>query len=124
MRIAVQILAILAIFALLAPDLRWARPTAATDAAETCSCPPNACRCPGHRHVNGHHDCCAMADGGCGVHAPDTYFISTLAMMIYMPAAHVWRAPAMPSAFDSASARLALLPSHGRIPDQPPRANA
>jgi hypothetical protein len=119
MRTAAKILAILAICALLAPELRWASPTAA---AETCSCPPNACMCPGHHHAGGHREMCAMANGGrCGVHPPDNYLASTLNSLVYMPTEHVWWAPAIRATFDCAKARLTLLPSHARIPDQPPR---
>jgi hypothetical protein len=122
MRIAIQILAILAIAALLAPDLRWAFPTAP---AEACACPPQACMCAGHHHASGHPEMCAMANGGrCGISAPDDYLSSTLGMMIYMPIVHTWSNPVVQSFFDSRNAANQPLPSHARIPDQPPRPRA
>jgi hypothetical protein len=120
MRIAIRFLAVLTIAALLAPSVRWA---SIGDAAEVCTCPPGACMCPGHHHLAGHTPLCCMGHGGqCGFESQDSYLASILGTLIYMPAEYLWSNPLAPWSCGYETPELNLLPSHARIPEQPPRA--
>ena len=120
MRINIRFLAILTIAALLAPGVRWASLRAPTEA---CACPPAACMCPGHHHALGHTAMCGMANGGqCGVGSQDSYLSSILSTLIYVPTEHPWANPLAPWSAGYKTSELNPLPSHARIPDQPPRA--
>jgi hypothetical protein len=120
MRIAIRFLAILTIAALLAPGVRWASLRAPMEA---CSCPPGACTCPGHHHAFGRTPICGLANGGqCGLESHDSYLVSLLSTLIYVPTEHHWSSPLAPWSFGHNITDLSLLPSHARIPEQPPRA--
>jgi hypothetical protein len=120
MRIAIRFLALLTIAALLAPSVRWASLRAP---AEACACPPGACMCAGHHHALGHITICSMANGGrCGVESPESFLSSLLSTLIYVPTEHPWTNPLAPWSFGRDTLDSSLLPSHARIPDQPPRA--
>jgi hypothetical protein len=119
MRVAVHILAVLTIAALLAPSVRWASLGAG---AETCACPPSACTCPGHHHSSGKTAICCMGRGGrCGIGTQDSYLSSVLSTLVYMPTEHPWWNPTSPWSCGSDPLAASPLPSHARIPDQPPR---
>jgi hypothetical protein len=119
MRIATRFLAILTIAALLAPGVRWASLRAQTEA---CACPPAACMCAGHHHASGHTPICCMGKGGrCGLGSQDSYLASLLSTLIYVPTEHHWLNPIVPSSFGHDTSDMNLLPSHARIPEQPPR---
>jgi hypothetical protein len=119
MHIAIRFLAILTIAALLAPGVRWASLRAPGDA---CACPPAACRCAGHRHALGQIPSCCMGKGGqCGLNPQDGYLSSILSTLIYVPTEHPWWNPVAPWGFGHNTPDLNLLPSHVRIPEQPPR---
>ncbi|HMD86954.1 MAG TPA: hypothetical protein VKO18_19875 [Terriglobia bacterium] len=122
MRIAIRFLVILTIGALLAPGVRWAFLRAPVEA---CACPPAACMCAGHHHTLGHIPICSMANGGqCGLESPDRYLSSLLSTLIYVPTEHPWSNPLAPWSFGHNPSDLNLLPSHVRIPEQPPRATS
>ena len=119
MRIAIRFLAILTIAALLAPGMRWASLRAPVEA---CTCAPGACMCAGHHHASGHTPICGMANGGqCGLVSPDTYLNALLSTLIYAPTEHPWRNPPTSWSFGRDPAEVNPLPSHVRIPEQPPR---
>lgn len=113
MRIAARVLAILTIAALLAPAIRWASPQEATEA---CRCLPGACACSGHHHALG---CCN--GGQCGVESPDAYLAALLSTLTYVPTEHPWWNPLAFWTWAYSITGLDLLPSHARIPEQPPR---
>ncbi len=117
MRYAVCFLTVLMIAALLVPSAPWALLRANGDA---CMCPPAACHCATHNH--GSASCCMGKGGLCGLNSPDNSLASTLSTLIYVPTEHPWADPLMPSAFEQGTSELNLLPSHVRIPEQPPRA--
>jgi hypothetical protein len=120
MRIAIRFLAILTIAALLAPAVRWASLGAQ---AEACACPPAACMCAGHHHASGNTPICCMGNGGrCGMGSQDSYLSSALSTLVYMPTEHRWSNPLAPRSFGHNISDINLLPSHARIPEQPPRA--
>jgi hypothetical protein len=122
MRIAIRLLAILTIAALLAPGVRWASLRAP---AEACACPPGACMCASHHHALGSIPSCCMGNGGpCGLESHDSYLSSILSTLIYVPTEHSWSNPLTPWSCGYESLELNLLPSHARIPEQPPRATA
>jgi len=63
-----------------------------------------------------------MGHGGqCGLHAPDSYLSSILSTLIYALIEHQWANPLVPWSFGHDASGLSLLPSHVRIPEQPPR---
>ena len=120
MRIAIRFLAILTIAALLAPGVRWA---SLGGSLEACACPPAACLCVHHRHAPGQGPTCCMGKGGqCGLESHDSYLSSILSTLIYVPTEHRWSNPLVPSSGGYENSELNLLPSHARIPEQPPRA--
>jgi len=120
MRIAIRFLVILTIAALLAPGVRWAFLRAP---GEVCACPPAACMCAGHHHAHGHAAMCGMAGGGqCGLQSHDNYLSSLHSTLIYVPTEHPWWNPLAPWSFGHNTSDTNLLPSHVRIPEQPPRA--
>lgn len=118
MRIAVRLLAILILCALLAPEVRWA---AVGTPVDSCTCPPNACMCPHHHHHLGQLPICCMGKG-CGLDSPDGFLASLLSVSTYVPAEYHWSDPLQPMIGVHEGADLSLLPSHARIPEQPPRA--
>jgi hypothetical protein len=119
MRIATRFLAILTIVALLAPGVRWASLRVQTEA---CACPPAACRCAGHHHASGNTPICSMGNGGrCGLGSQDSYLASLLSTLIYVPTEHPWSNPLASGSFGRDTSNSNLLPSHARIPKQPPR---
>jgi hypothetical protein len=119
MRIAIRFLAILTIAALVAPGMRWASLRASVEA---CACAPAACTCVGHHHTLGRTPICCMVNGGkCGLESHDSYLSSILSTLIYVPTEHPWSKPLAPWSFGRYIADLSLLPSHARIPEQPPR---
>jgi hypothetical protein len=119
MRTATRFLAILTIAALLAPGVRWA---SLGTPAEACACPPAACMCPGHHHASGQHSICGMGNGGrCGLGSQDNYVSSALSTLVYLPIEHLWSNPPDPWSFNHNISDINLLPSHARIPEQPPR---
>ncbi|MGA2984836.1 MAG: hypothetical protein ABSG32_13565 [Terriglobia bacterium] len=121
MRIAIRLLAILTIAALLASGVRWA---SLRGPMEACACPPAACICTGHHHGFGHLPICSMANGGqCGLGSHDSYLSSLLSNLIYEPTEHPWLNPPATWKFGHDTPDLSLLPSHVRIPEQPPRAS-
>jgi hypothetical protein len=64
-----------------------------------------------------------MANGGqCGLESHDSYLSSLLSSLIYVPTEYPWTNPLAPWTFDHSIKDLSLLPSHVRIPEQPPRA--
>jgi hypothetical protein len=120
MRIAIRFLVILTIGALLAPDARWAF---LRSPGEICACPPAACMCAGHHHALGHAAMCGMVNGGqCGWESHDSYLSTLLSTLIYVPTEHPWSNLLGPWTFSHTTSGLNLLPSHMRIPEQPPRA--
>jgi hypothetical protein len=120
MRTATRFLAVLSIAALLAPGARWASLRAP---AEACACAPAACRCANHHHAFGHIPICCMANGGqCGWVSHDTYLSSVLSTFIYVPTEYPWANPSAPWSYGHDTMDLSLMPSHARIPEQPPRA--
>lgn len=121
MRIAaMRFLAILTIAALLAPGVRGSSVRAPVEA---CACPPAACMCAGHHHAFGHIPSCCTGNGGqCGLESHDSYLSSLLSTLIYVPTEHPWSTPLAPWRFGHDASGLSLLPSHARIPEQPPRA--
>ena len=120
MHLAVRFLAILTIAALLAPEARWAFLRAPVEA---CACAPHACACAGHHHTKGRAPLCSMARGGqCGLTAPDSNLNAGDSTLIYTPVEYHWTKPPAAWSFGHRSSDLSLLPSHVRIPDQPPRA--
>lgn len=122
MRITIRLLAILTMVALLAPSTRWASLRSPAEEC-ACSCPPGACRCAGHHHPPGHlPGCCAGKGGKCGMDSQDNYLASILSTLIYAPTEHPWWNPLAPWSCDHDNSHLSLLPSHVRIPEQPPRA--
>jgi hypothetical protein len=119
MRVAMQFLAILTIAALLAPGVRWA---SLRTSVEACACTPGACMCASHHHAFGRASICGMANGGhCGLDSPDSYLSSILSTLIYVPIEHLWSNPPAPWSMGHDIPKLSLLPSHVRIPEQPPR---
>lgn len=119
MRIVSRLLAILTIAALLAPGARWASLGAQ---AEACACPPAACVCVGHRHTPGHNSICCMGNGGrCGIGSQNSYLSSVLSTLVYMSTEHRWSSPPAPWSFGQIVSDISILPSHARIPKQPPR---
>jgi hypothetical protein len=120
MRLAIKFLAVLTIAALLTPIARWA---SLGIQAEACACPPTACMCSGHHHGSGQAPTCNMKDGGrCGIGSQDDYLSSALTTLVYIPTQHEWINPPAPWSINRAASDLSPLPSHSRIPDQPPRA--
>jgi hypothetical protein len=65
--------------------------------------------------------CCMGKGGQCGLHAPDSYLSSILSTLIYVLIEHQWADPLVPWSFGHDASGLSLLPSHVRIPEQPPR---
>ena len=119
MRIANRLLAIMTIAALLAPGMRWA---SLRTPVEACACAPGACTCVGHHHTLGHTPICCMVNGGkCGLESHDSYLSSILSILIYVPTEHPWLNPTASWSFGHNITDLSLLPSHDRVPDQPPR---
>jgi hypothetical protein len=119
MHMTIRFLAILTIAALLAPGTRWASLRAPVEA---CACAPAACMCVGHHHALGHTPICCMVNGGkCGLESHDSYLSSILSTLIYVPTEHPWLNPIAPWSFGHNITDLSLLPSHARIPEQPPR---
>ena len=119
MRTFARLLAILTMAALLAPSVRWTSPKATADA---CGCPPGACMCEGHRHGAGRLPACCMGTGGqCGVQSPDSYISAILSTLTYVPTEHPWWDPIAAWSLCYDAPHSSLLPSHARIPDQPPR---
>ena len=120
MRNAIRFLAILTIAALVTPSVRWASLRAPVEA---CACPPGACMCPGHHHAFGHTPTCCMGLGGqCGLESNHSYLSSILSTWIFVPTEYPWSNPFAPWSFGHDTSDLSLLPSHVRIPEQPPRA--
>ena len=112
-------LAIVTMAALIAPSVRWASPNATADA---CGCPPGACMCEGHHHGSGRLPACCMGTGGqCGVHSPDSYISTMLSTLTYVPTEYPCWNPIAAWSFCHDASDLNLLPSHARVPDQPPR---
>ena len=119
MRTTLQFLAVLTIAALLAPTARWA---SLRVQAQACACPPTVCACSGHQHTSGHASSCSMKDGGrCGIGSQDAYLSAALTTLTYMPTEFRWANPPAPWSINHAASGISLLPSHARIPDQPPR---
>ena len=86
-----------------------------------CSCPPNACKCPGHHHAFGHAEMCGMAKGGqCGLYSPDSVINSLLSNLIFVPTEHRLSSPVKPRTPHEATTNSSLLSSHARPLDQPP----
>src|ERR1019366_973975 len=119
MRTAIRFLAVLTIAAMLAPGLRWASLGAQAGA---CACSPAVCRCPDHHHGPGRVPICGMANGGqCGLGSHDSFLVSLLNTLIYVPTEHPMGKPDAPWGFDRVTPAFHPLPSHARIPEQPPR---
>jgi len=119
MRVAIRFLAILTLAALLAPSVRWASLHASGD---ECACPPAACTCAFHHHAAGHDGSCSMANRGkCGMNSHDSLLNSLLGSLVYVPIEHHWNGPAPSGRFGRKQQEVSLLPSHLRIPEQPPR---
>lgn len=119
MRTAIQCLAILTIAALVAPSVRWA---SLRSPGEACACPPDACMCVTRQHASGHMRSCCMGKGGhCGLESHDAYVNSVLGSLIYVPTEHPWSNPLTSRNFADGTLDLSVLPSHARIPEQPPR---
>lgn len=79
--------------------------------------------CAGHHHALGHTPICCMGKGGqCGLESPDGYLSSLLSSLIYVPTEHPWSNPLAPWSCGHDTSELSLMPSHARIPEQPPRA--
>jgi hypothetical protein len=112
-----RFLAVVSIAALLAPGVRWIAPAGPAD---TCACPPAVCVCIGHHHVPGKL-CCMGKSGRCGLGSQDDYVNSLLRTLIFMPAEHHGWGPTLPWIYSSSVTELAVLPSHARIPELPPR---
>jgi len=117
MRIAIRFLAILTIAALVAPGARWAF---LRSASEACVCPPAVCICASHHHAAGQVPICCNG-GRCGLESHDTYLSSLLSTLIYVPTEHRWSDPVGPWSFGPHTIDVSLLPSHEKIPEQPPR---
>jgi hypothetical protein len=65
-----------------------------------------------------------MGNGGqCGLESRDSYLSSILNTLIYVPTEHPWWNPLAARCFGQSTADFRLLPSHERIPRQPPRTN-
>jgi hypothetical protein len=112
-------LVILTIAALLAPGMRWA---SLHNRLQACACVPAACMCVGHHHAFGHTPICSMVNGGkCGLESHDSYLSSILSTLIYAPTEHALPNPLAPWSLGPRITDLSPLPSHGRIPEQPPR---
>jgi hypothetical protein len=78
--------------------------------------------CASHHHVLGNIPSCCMGNGGqCGLGSYDSYLSSILSTLIYVPTEHPWSNPLTPWSCGYESLELNLLPSHVRIPEQPPR---
>lgn len=75
--------------------------------------------CTGHHHIMG--ACCMGKGSHCGLGSQDDYLNSLLSMSAYIPTVHHWASPWSPTLFGPDSSVQDLLPSHARIPDQPPR---
>jgi len=119
MRTVLQLLAILTIAALLAPTARWA---AAGSEVKECACPPSACTCPTHQHTSGQAQSCSMEkSASCGIGSQVNYLDSTLTTLVYLPTEHRWANPPAPWNLRQEASSTSLLPSHARIPEQPPR---
>ena len=119
MRSAIRFLAVVTIAALLAPSARWVAPSPLEQA---CACPPGACMCAGHQHGRGGVGVCCLDKGGqCGWQCPDSYLSALLGSLIYMPAEHPWWNSVAVSNTGRDVTIPDLLPSHARIPEQPPR---
>ena len=119
MRTSARFLAILIMAALLAPSVRWTSPNVTADA---CGCPPGACLCVGHHHGSSRLPACCMGtDGQCGMQSPDSYISAILSTLTYVPTEHPWWNPIAAWSFCYNASGSGLLPSHARIPDQPPR---
>lgn len=119
MRVATRFLAILTIAALLAPGVRWASLQGGMDAS---ACAPAVCMCPFHHGTSGQPMSCCMGKGAkCGMGSQDSYLSSLLSTFIYVPTEHPWANPLAPSSFSHNTSDLSLLPSHAKIPEQPPR---
>lgn len=118
MRIALRFLAVLTIAALLAPGVPW---TSLRASVEGCPCAPAVCRCA-HHHADGHLPGCSMGKSGqCGLESHDSYLSSILSTLIYVPSEQHWASPLAPLSFGHETSDSNLLPSHRRIPEQPPR---
>jgi len=121
MRTLPRYLAILTLATLLAPSVRWTSPQASADA---CGCPPGACMCPAHQHSSGRLPACCLGTGGrCGIQSPASYIATILSTLTYVPTEHPWWNPIAAWSLRDDASGLSLLPSHARIPDQPPRAS-
>jgi hypothetical protein len=119
MRIAIRFLAVLTIAALLAPGVRWA---SLHGPMEACACPPGACMCANHHHALGNIPRCCMGKGSqCGWDSHDNYLNSLLSNLIYEPTEHPWWNPLAAWSCGHHASDLSVLPSHARIPEQPPR---
>jgi hypothetical protein len=119
MRIAARFLAILSIAALLAPGVRWA---ILGIQGEACACPPAACMCVSHQRAPGQVPICCLGKGGhCGLESHDNYLSTLLSTLIYVPTEHHWWHPLAQWNCGYEESDLNLLPSHARIPWQPPR---
>ena len=119
MRTANRIIAILSIAALLSPALRLASIGVQVQA---CACPPAACMCVGHRHSPGHVSICCLGNGGsCGMESHDNYLAALHSLLAYVATEFLWANPLLPAISGHYTSPLSLLPSHPRVPDQPPR---
>ncbi len=119
MRTSARFLTILTMAALLAPSVRWTSPNFTADA---CGCPAGACMCVGHHNGSGRLPACCMGTGGqCGMQSPDSYISAILSTLTYVPTEHPWWNPIAAWSFCYDASDSSLLPSHARIPDQPPR---
>lgn len=114
-----RLLVILVNVALLAPALQWGPPRAA---AEPCACPPTACSCPGHEHRLGQTPVCAMAHGGtCGLESADASLVARDTSQVFVLTENRLPSPWTLWAILDEAFHRALLPSHAKPLDHPPR---
>lgn len=119
MRLAGRLLAILTLAALLAPEARWIPIRAG---GEACPCSPGACTCACNTRASGHTpSCCAGKGCKCGLESHNSYLSSLLGNLIYVPTERPWWNPLPPWSFGHDTSDSSLLPSHERVPEQPPR---
>ena len=78
--------------------------------------------CASHHHPGSIPSCCMGKGGQCGLNPQDGYLSSILSTLIYVPTEHPWLNPLTPRSCGYETSELSLLPSHMRIPEQPPRA--
>jgi hypothetical protein len=78
--------------------------------------------CAFHHQASGHLPmCCRGKVSQCGLGSHDSYLASLLSSSIYVPTEHPWSNPPATWSFGHDTPELSLLPSHVRIPEQPPR---